>query len=301
MLKKVVIILERKIPKGEMDAFRKMLKEEAIDSLWYIAENESSIGVDANTNEFKIEEILAELAEENGKRRKNYGTLFISNDLEICRLAIEGGCSCIAYLGMRMKDDNFDGIRYAVESLENIDGIYLDRICRRYAGLPWEILRTERCIVREMTTEDVDSFYEIYKDPSITAYMEGLYPAKEQEVEYIKKYIKNIYGFFEYGLWSIQEKKSGKIIGRAGISWREETGMVELGYVIAKSYQRQGYAFEVCSAILQYAKEELGIEQIAAYIKEENNASKALCQKLQFKKKGKKLVRNRWYEEWLKI
>ena len=295
MLKKVVVILEKDPSKEENDAFKEMLVREDIDCVWYIAEKESEKEKNANGIGAEMEGVLAEIDED---AKNNYGILFISSNPEICRLALKAKCSCITYLGENNK--SFEGIRYAVESLGNIDGKYLNRICLRYAGLPWEILRTERCLLREMTTEDVDAFYEVYSDPSITTYMEGLYPVKEQEVDYIRKYIKNVYEFFEYGLWTVVEKRRGKIIGRAGLSWREETETVELGYVIAKPFQGQGYAYEVCDAILKYAHEQLEMEQIAAYVKEENEASKALCRKLKFEQKGKITIRNSSYEKWLK-
>ena len=206
----------------------------------------------------------------------------------------------MACLTEKNKGDGFAGVRYAVEKFGDIDYRYLERVCRRYAKLPWEILQTKRCIVREMTTEDVAAFYEIYREPSVTMYMEGLFPKKEQEIAYVEDYIKHVYEFFEYGLWTVVEKKSGQIIGRAGISWCEETNEVELGYVIAVPFQRQGYAYEVCSAILQYAKEELEIEWVAAYIKKENTASVALCRKMGFKAVGGILLRKERYEKYIK-
>ena len=297
MLKEIVLIVEKEPPEEESIAFKKMIVKENLKCVWYVAKTEAGKEDRASGAGTEIEKVLAKIDENATK--DNYGILFISSSPEICGLAVKGKCSCIAYLGEENK--SFDGIPYAVESLENIDKQYLNRICRRYAGLPWEILRTQRCIVREMTPEDVDEFYEIYKEPSITAHMEGLYPERAQEIDYIKKYIKNVYEFFEYGLWTVVEKQSGKIIGRAGISWREETKAVELGYVIAKPFQRQGYAYEVCCAILKYAYDELEMKQVAAYIKKENEASRALCRKLEFELKGEITIRNTEYEKWLKI
>lgn len=327
ILKKVVLILEKQPAEEELTVFISLLFKEKIEVIWYIAEKaheaaesvcseKESLGekaekrrkkdrneTEGESGDGKLEEILIELdtvaANEREKQEKR-GILFLSDNPDICGLAVLGGCSCIACLTEENKDKEFTGVRYAVESLANIDGRFMERVCRRYAGLPWEILQTKRCVVREMTTADVPSFYEIYKEPSITAYMEGLFSEEEQETEYVKNYIKNVYEFFEYGLWTIVEKKSGKIIGRAGISWREETGETELGYVIAVPFQRQGYAYEVCSAILQYAKEELEIEQVAAYVKEENVASNRLCHKLGFQKEGNKFLRNICYEKWMK-
>lgn len=307
ILKKVIVVLDRK-PDEDITAFGQMLEREQIESIWYYADEEQSESDEqfGTTKESDVEEEwgiqpeawaqeLAEEANPEGKR----GVLYISCYPEICQLALEKGCSVIAYL-MKNVDGCFEGIRYAIESFEDLDHIYLDRVCRRYAGLPWDILETERCVVRETTVEDVESFYRIYAEPSITKYMEGLYEEKEKEIQYTKDYIKNVYGFYEYGLWTVINKKSGEVIGRAGVNWREDTESVELGYIIAKPFQRQGYAYEVCSAILRYAYDELGIEQICAYIKRGNEASKQLCEKLQFVYQGEISTRDEVFQKWVK-
>ena len=60
----------------------------------------------------------------------------------------------------------------------------------------------------------------------------------------------------------------------------------ELGFIIGVPWQRKGYAYEVCSAILKYAKEELDFEKVISFVMEENKASIALCEKLGFLKCG---------------
>ena len=49
------------------------------------------------------------------------------------------------------------------------------------------------------------------------------------------------------------------------------------------SHQGRGYALEVCSAILTYAKEELCFEQVQALVQEENASSLNLLHKLGFR------------------
>lgn len=304
ILRQVVVILGKQPPEKELEAFQGMLEEENINSVCYIAGREATERTGAGMTEEDLEKNLRLLdgrAENEEEDKKKKGILFISDNADVCRLAIEGGCSCIAYLTEEgTEQGDFSAIRYAVLSLANLDGRYLERVCRRCAGLPWEILRTKRCVVREMTTADVPSFYKIYQEPSITAHMEGLFSDPNQEIEYVRSYIKNVYEFYEYGLWTIVDKQSGQIIGRAGLSWREETETVEIGYVIAVPFQRKGYAFEVCSAVLQYAWEELELKEVAAYIKEENEASVLLCRKLGFQKEGEILIRNEGYGNWRK-
>lgn len=175
--------------------------------------------------------------------------------------------------------------KYVFESFEGMTLDYFVMVYSRFYGLPLEILETERLRVREMTLEDIDRLYEIYAEPSITEYMEGLYPDKKDELEFSKSYIENMYGFYGYGLWMVIEKASGRIIGRAGLSNREVDGEVylELGYVIAKENQGQGYATEVSQAILEYAKRELGATQIIALMKPGNEASIRTAKKLGFR------------------
>lgn len=55
-------------------------------------------------------------------------------------------------------------------------------------GIPWEILTTERCLIRETGAEDLDALYEIYADTSVTKYTEGLYPERAKEEAYLKDY-----------------------------------------------------------------------------------------------------------------
>lgn len=112
--------------------------------------------------------------------------------------------------------------------------------------------------------------------------MEGLYADKQAETAYIQDYIKNIYRFYGYGMWTVLEKTDGKVIGRAGINWREGYDIPELGFVIGVPWQRQGYACEVCQAILAYGKEELGFTDFQALIMTGNEKSRTLCEKLGF-------------------
>ncbi len=179
-------------------------------------------------------------------------------------------------------EEAFPGAVYAVEKLEETDFNSLDMAYRRLAGLPWEILETDRLLVRETTVEDVDRFYQIYAEPSVTDYMDNLFADRDVEIACAKNYIETVYAFYGYGMWTVLKKDSGEVIGRAGISWREGYRLPELGFVIGVPWQGQGYAFEVCSAILNYAREELQMTQIQALVRPGNERSVRLCERLGF-------------------
>lgn len=171
-----------------------------------------------------------------------------------------------------------------VEGFEEVDFRFLERVYQRCHNLPWTILETPRCIVREMTVEDLDALYELYRPEEITRYMEGLRKDPREEKEYSAAYIESMYRFYGYGLWLVTEKNTGRIIGRAGLDHLELEGEIlpQLGYLIAREKQNQGYASEVCSKVLEYAGEELGFSSVYCMIQKENRASVHLAKKLGF-------------------
>ncbi len=172
---------------------------------------------------------------------------------------------------------------FIVQGFEEIGIQFFDRVQKRRNGLPWNILYTKRTCVREITMADLDELYEIYQAPNMTDYIEPLYE-REMEEAYTKSYIQSMYYYYGYGMWVVQDKKTGKLIGRAGIEHRDQDDEVwmELGYVIRKEYQNQGYATEVCMAVLDYAKQELKIDEMHCFIYQDNQASIQVANKLGF-------------------
>lgn len=292
MLKKVVFILEKENAQAELG---ELMAELAANNIKACIKNVHDILIDNvnvteninnEKNDIRLQTEFAELPD----------TLFIT-DNAACQMLIKSNkLPVIVYMHNENRNERFSHAEYAIEQIEDVEYESLKLAYLRLTGQPWTILTTDRCEVRETTMNDADSFYEIYKEPSITRYMEDLYDDKAAEVAYIQDYIKNVYAFYGYGMWTVLEKNSGKVIGRAGISWREGFDVPELGFVIAVPYQHQGYAYEVCKAILEYGKMELGFTRIQVLIMSENESSKALCRKLGFKYNSKVIVDNMKYD-----
>ncbi|NBJ99779.1 N-acetyltransferase [bacterium 1xD8-48] len=209
-------------------------------------------------------------------------TLIITDEPQAAREMLAAGGYVVILYHEKNRHLEFPSVRYGVEDVFMLEYQSYEEAYKRLAGLPWDILETDRLRVRESTVEDVDEFYRIYKEPSITLYMENLYSEREAELAYMRAYIDQIYGFYGYGLWTVILKKTGQVIGKAGLSVREGYEMPELGFVIDAGYQHQGYGFEVCTAILRYAKSELDFDEVQALVKKENRISMRLLDKLGF-------------------
>jgi len=183
--------------------------------------------------------------------------------------------------------------------LESFDSFWYESIIDGYNELNHTckiILETPRMIIRESTVEDVDEFYRIYNEEGITDYTEALFPNPEDERQYMRDYIREIYGFYGYGIWTLILKESGKVIGRAGYSIREGYSDPELGYVIEKSLQNRGLATEACEAILNHAKNKSGALSMQALTRGENIPSVKLLNKLGFKYEGEIKEKNKIYQ-----
>jgi RimJ/RimL family protein N-acetyltransferase len=180
---------------------------------------------------------------------------------------------------------------YVVESLEDIDDEFLERVVRRREDLPWLIANTGRLTIREFTKEDC---YLVEDEPD-----GGENGAVFLNQELLRDYIRCQYGFYEYGIWAILDNQTGRLVGKAGIFPMDVTGLegfletikendtpVELGYHIFSACRRNGYASEACKAILSYAAETVSTK-VYARIQEDNLPSVKLAEDLGFKLIGR--------------
>lgn len=210
------------------------------------------------------------------------GTLYITGSPALAKELMLRGYPVAAHSfpgGSPCSD--FDGIRYIIEDIEELNDEDLERIYRRLRGIPWDICETDRLLIRETTVEDVDTLVELYSDPSTTEFMEDLFPLDEEK-EYTQNYIDNVYGFYEIGIWSVIRKEDNALIGRIGIEYTDEEGTVEMGFMLGAACRGLGYAYEAGLAVIKYAGTHPDIKKIRARVHKKNKASMALCGRMGF-------------------
>lgn len=164
----------------------------------------------------------------------------------------------------------FDACLYLVTSEEDVTQELLERTARRHLDLPWPIAETERLFIREFAATDS-------LEPESEYDGDGVFSSREKR----EAYRHSQYRFAECGLWALEGKESGRLIGKAGITDGE------LGYHIYPEYRGWGYAEEACLAILTYAAKELELEGVFLRVKKNNLPSLRLAGKLGFSEKEK--------------
>jgi len=141
-------------------------------------------------------------------------------------------------------------------------------------------IETRRIHLRPFTSDDLDEFALMGRDPEVMRYIgTGRPQSREQTTARLNGIIEhqNRHGF---GLWAAIDKASGAWMGFCGLQFLDNTSEVEVGYRLAKRFWGMGLASEGAKASLRYGFEELGLEQIVAVVQPENVASQRVLEKI---------------------
>lgn len=231
---------------------------------------------------FGTGDVIPPEVKKNFNNQNTSGVLAVTDDAGAARELKKLGLAVTGYQAEGEPLTHFS-VNYVVSELAMVEDDYFNLIYMRAHNIPLLIARTERTLIREMTVDDLPAMYELYSDEAVAKWVEPLYEYGK-ELEFTKAYIENVYSFYGYGLWLVFDRRTGELIGRAGISTREIDGekRCELGYIIRGDRQRQGMGFEVCTAVIEYAADCLMIDELWLCIEKDNIASARLGKKLGF-------------------
>ena len=176
------------------------------------------------------------------------------------------------------------------ESDWELDPEFEKRDALRKAGIPVEIARTDQLLIRETIDSDISELYRIGTDQAVRKYIAPMQPTLEEEIVYTKAYVRHMYAFYDFGLWTVLEKDAygqERVIGRAGLFPSERlAGQIEMGYMIAPECQGNGYGKEAAETVLSYAFNVLDLEEVHLFAEKENKASVKLAETLLIKVPG---------------
>lgn len=138
-------------------------------------------------------------------------------------------------------------------------------------------LETDRLILREMCMGDFEAMYAVLGDSDIMRH----YPYTFDEGRVRGWIEKNIlrYEIFGFGLWAVVLKETGEVIGDCGVTMQDINGVIrpEIGYHIARRFQRRGYAGEAARRCRNWAFENTPFNILYSYMKKDNVPSAAVA------------------------
>ncbi|PGK42318.1 GNAT family N-acetyltransferase [Bacillus anthracis] len=145
-----------------------------------------------------------------------------------------------------------------------------------------KVIHTKRLFMRKPLIEDVNQFYSILKEEAVGKWLAKSRGMSKEEVnDYIGQLISH-WEQYDFGVWLLVNRNTGKLLGHCGLRKVNETGEIEIMYLLAPEYWGNGYASEAVEASIQYAIETMNVKRIIARVKVANENSKKLLRKLGF-------------------
>ena len=144
-------------------------------------------------------------------------------------------------------------------------------------------IETARLRLRGFRPDDLDALCQVFGDPEVMKYISGGKPRTREATE--EGLLRSIEGWHKrgFGLWAVEEKATGRMVGYCGLIYLEDTPEIEVAYGLAKSVWGRGYAVEAARAALEFGFEQLKLERVVAVVNPENVASQRVLEKLGMK------------------
>ena len=149
------------------------------------------------------------------------------------------------------------------------------------------IVETERLRLRYFTFDDTEFIIRLLNSPG---WIEFIGDRNVKTEEQAKAYLLNgpmkSYEVNGYGLCLVETKIDNTPIGMCGIINRANMEGQDIGFALLGEYTGMGYAYEIASATLDHARDELKIPRVFAITLPANKTSIRLLEKigLEFKK-----------------
>jgi RimJ/RimL family protein N-acetyltransferase len=102
----------------------------------------------------------------------------------------------------------------------------------------------------------------------------------EQARTYIEDRVLSQYREHGFGMWLVIPKGETEPVGLAGLVKRDVLPHADVGYAFLEGAWGRGYATEAAAAVLDFARDRLGLATIAAITSPDNAASQQVLRKI---------------------
>lgn len=117
-------------------------------------------------------------------------------------------------------------------------------------------------------------------DPQVRRYLGAGGSRTREETWRLMAMHAGIWTIRGFGLWAVELRSTGELVGRAGVWFPEGWPEIEAGWVIAPEHWGSGYATEAAREALRQAFATLGVTHVISLVRPENLASRRVAEKL---------------------
>lgn len=146
---------------------------------------------------------------------------------------------------------------------------------------------TERLVLRSWREADLLPFVAMNMDGEVMKYFPALLTAEQTEAFYHR--IQDEFDTKGFGLYAVELKATGEFVGYVGL---HEIGFsayftpgIEIGWRLASTHHKRGYAPEAATAVLSLARD-MGIKSLHSFTALQNSPSEKVMQKIGMRMAG---------------
>lgn len=142
-------------------------------------------------------------------------------------------------------------------------------------------LTTDRLVLRPFHEDDLDAYHAVIASDEVVAALASGEVTRADAWQQMASFL----GQWElrgHGQWALEERASGRMVGRAGLHHpeRDEWPGLEVGWTLAPDAWGRGYATEAGRAALTYAFDVLDAPEVVSVIAPDNTRSQAVARRL---------------------
>jgi RimJ/RimL family protein N-acetyltransferase len=141
-------------------------------------------------------------------------------------------------------------------------------------------LETERLKLRAFRNSDLDAYAPICADPEVMKYLGTGVTLNRSEAWRSMATILGHWELLGYGMFAVELKATGELMGRTGFLDPPGWPGFELGWVLGRQHWGHGYALEAAVAARDYAFDQLGRDRLISLIRPDNQRSIRVAEKL---------------------
>jgi RimJ/RimL family protein N-acetyltransferase len=140
-------------------------------------------------------------------------------------------------------------------------------------------LQTERLLLRGFAQKDFEDYARFHADPEVMRYISGS-PVTRTDAWRSFAVMIGHWALRGYGMWGVERKSDGVLVGRVGL-WNPEGWLgLEVGWTLGREFWRQGYATEAARAAMGFAFLTQDISRLISVIDVHNIASQRVAERL---------------------
>lgn len=145
------------------------------------------------------------------------------------------------------------------------------------------VLRTHRLLLRQLKPSDDRAILTLRSDPEVNRYIDRpLSVSLEEARQFIQKITEGI-AKGESFYWGVARLPGKDLIGAICLwNFSEEKISAEVGYELLPAFQGRGYMREALARVIDFAFQELALQELTAYVHAENESSIRLLEKFNF-------------------